>query len=182
LKDILEEKDESNTLGVVSFDTKSGRLEDHFLNLRVMIIDEQFYKGLRNKLYSSFQSGASVILYDMGLGYGELMGESMEKMKTSRLEVIKKFMDLGRTHGYGEFRTPFLKMVLSGIRGEPVVRLEDSFFSTSVGKTGKAECFLMAGIIAGAAQILLKKKMVCLEEKCLSKDDEYCEFKLKEPL
>ena len=166
-------------IGFVKSKTGQGRLEDQFLRLRVMVIDEEFYRGLRKKLYSSFQSGASVILYDMGLGYGELMGENMNKMGVSRLKVIKDFMELGKKHGYGVFNTPFLKMILTGLQGEPVVRLEDSFFATSIGHTGKAECYLMAGIIAGASQVLLDKKFVCVEEKCLCKGDGYCEFKLR---
>jgi predicted hydrocarbon binding protein len=144
----------------------------------VIVIDEEFYRGLRKKLYSSFQSGASVILYDMGLGYGELMGENMKRMGVSRIEVIKNFMELGKTHGYGVFNTPFLKMILTGLQGEPVVRLEDSFFATTVGYTGKTECYLMAGIVAGASQILLDKRFKCVEERCLCKGDPYCEFKL----
>jgi predicted hydrocarbon binding protein len=175
LGNLVEEK-----ISYVRKNAKSGRLEDPFLNLRVMIIDEEFYRGLRKKLYTSFQSGASVILYEMGLGYGELMGESMKKMRVSRLEVIKSFMELGKTHGYGVFNTPFLKMILTGLQGEPAVRLEDSFFATAVGKTGRAECYLMAGIVAGAAQVLLDKKFTCVEEKCLCKGDPFCEFKLRQ--
>ncbi len=96
-----------------------------------MIIDEEFYRGLRAKLYSSFKSGASVILYDMGLGYGELMGQNMKKMGVSKLEVINNFMELGKTHGYGVFNTPFLKMILTGLQGEPAVRLEDRLLCDS---------------------------------------------------
>jgi predicted hydrocarbon binding protein len=165
---------------VVIRNNRSGQLEDPFLKLRVIIIDEEFYRGIRDKLYSSFKSGAPAILYAMGLGYGELMGLKMEESKMSRIDVIKSFMDLGKNKGYGKFHTPFLKMILSGLRGEPMVRLEDSFFAASAGKTGKTECYLMAGIIAGASQILLQKKFSCVEEKCLSRGDEYCEFKLKE--
>jgi predicted hydrocarbon binding protein len=167
-------------ISFVRKNSRSGRIEDPFLNLRVIVIDEEFYRGLRKKLYSSFQSGASVILYDMGLGYGELMGESMKKMGVSRIEVIKNFMELGKTHGYGVFNTPFLKMILTGLQGEPVVRLEDSFFATTVGYTGKTECYLMAGIVAGAAGILLDKKFKCVEEKCLCRGDSFCEFKLRQ--
>jgi hypothetical protein len=55
-----------------------------------MIIDEEFYTGCGGKLYASFKSGASVILYEMGFGYGELMGENMKKIGVSKLEVIKQ--------------------------------------------------------------------------------------------
>ncbi len=158
----------------------SARLEDSFLNLRIIIIDEQFYKGLRDKLYAAFQTGASTILYNMGLGYGELIGTNMKNRKLSRFETIKKFMALGKDNGYGKFHTPLLKMILSGVRGEPIVRIEDCFFAGAVGTTGKVECYIMAGIIAGAAPSLMNKKYNCLEEKCICKGDPYCEFKLQE--
>lgn len=144
-----------------------------------MVIDAEFYKSLSDKMYDSFQSGASVILYEMGLGYGELMGRRMKEIGTSRLQIVKDLIELGKTHGYGEFSTPFLKMIISGIRGEPTVRLENSFFASAVGSTGKTECYLIAGIIAGANQILFNRKFTCAEEKCLSKGDPYCEFRLK---
>jgi predicted hydrocarbon binding protein len=180
---ILEKLIEEDTLGnPITFNKESGRLEDNFLNQRVIVLDEEFYRGIRNKLYSSFQSGASVILYDMGLGYGELMGKSIEKMGSYQLKIMNDFMSLGKRRGYGTFHTPLLKLILSGIQGEPVVRLRDSFFSTCVGDTGKTECYMMAGIIAGAAKVVLKKdNLVCIEEKCLSKGDSYCEFKITRP-
>lgn len=176
---MLLSQSNSDKSNMLRSDPDSGRLEDTFLNLRILVIDEQFYKGLRNKLYSKFQSGASVILYDMGLGYGEIMGRNMNEMKISKFELINKFMELGRTHGYGVFHTPLLKMILSGIQGEPSVRIENCFFATSVGNTGKSECYIMAGIIAGASQIILDKNFTCIEEKCLCKGDPYCEFKLR---
>ncbi len=178
--DHLVDKNSDNST-LIRHNPNSGRLEDQLLNIRVMIMDEDFYRGLRNKLYSSFQSGASVILYDMGIGYGEIIGHDIKKMGGSRLEIVNGFVERGKSHGYGIFKTPLLKMILSGLQGEPVVRLEDSFFATSAGDTGKSECYLVAGMIAGAAQVLLQKKFVCVEEKCLSKGDSFCEFKLRKP-
>ncbi len=145
-----------------------------------MVIDEGFYKGMRDKLYERFQSGASVILYEMGLGYGDIMGKDMVNMGVSKFETITKFMELGKKRGYGEFHIPLLRSFLSTLKGEPVVSFKNSFFATSVGRTGKAECYIMAGIIAGASRVLLNKEFVCVEEKCLCKGDSSCEFKLKE--
>lgn len=64
--------------------------DELFTNLRVMIIDEQFYKGLHDKLYERFQSGASVILYEMGVGYGELMGKSILSIGISKLGRLQE--------------------------------------------------------------------------------------------
>lgn len=153
--------------------------DELFTNLRVMIIDELFYKGLRNKLYERFQSGASVILYDMGIGYGELMGKSILLIGVSRLGVYKKFLDIGKKQGYGEFQVPLLKAIIAGMKGQAYITLKDSFFATAVGKTGQAECFIVAGMITGAARQIFKKDVECAEEMCLSKGDPYCRFFMK---
>jgi predicted hydrocarbon binding protein len=168
----------------VRLNPKTNQLErepdEVFSNLRVMIIDEQFYKGLRNKLYERFQSGASVILYDMGLGYGEIMGKGIAAIGISKIGTYKRFLDIGKKQGYGEFQVPLLKMILAGLKGEAYVNLKDSFFATSVGRTGQVECFLVAGMIAGAARFMLNKDVECIEVKCISKGDELCQFNLKE--
>ncbi len=179
-----EEKEGVNSEIGIRLDHETGRLErledELFSNLRVMVIDEQFYKGLRDKLYERFQSGASVILYDMGMGYGELMGKTIRSVGVSKLGSYKKFIELGKRQGYGQFDVPLLKMIISGIRGEPLVILKDSFFATSVGRTGQAECYIIAGMIAGAARLILGKNFGCREEMCISKGEIHCQFRLKE--
>ncbi len=168
----------------IRLDNTTGRLErledELFSNLRVMVIDEQFYKGLRDKLYERFQSGASVILYDMGIGYGELMGKTIQSVGVSKLGAYKRFMELGKKQGYGRFDVPLLKMIISGIRGEPIVILKDSFFATSAGRTGQVECYIVAGMIAGAARMILGKNFECREEMCISRGETRCQFRLKE--
>jgi predicted hydrocarbon binding protein len=154
--------------------------DELFSNLRVMIIDEQFYKGLRDKLYERFQSGASVILYDMGVGYGELMGKNILSIGISKMSVYIKFLQIGKRQGYGEFEVPLLKTIIAGLKGQAYVTLKDSFFATSVGKTGRTECFIVAGMIAGAGHQILKKEVECVEEKCLSNGDPHCQFILKQ--
>lgn len=145
-----------------------------------MAIDEDFYKGLRDRLFESFGSGAAVILYEMGLGYGRLMGKRVAQMGESKLRVYRKFMNRGKYQGAGQFDTPLLEMIISGLKGEPVVRLRDSFYATSAGRTGEAECYVMSGTIAGSSSIILNKEFDCKETMCISKGDPYCEFQLKE--
>jgi predicted hydrocarbon binding protein len=157
----------------------TGVIEDPLLRLRVLVIDTEFYKGIRTKLYSKFDTGASLILYEMGVGYGEIMAENIKEMGSGKLESYRKFMDLGRYHGYGEFMVPLLESIISSMRGEAKVYLKNSFFAYAVGNTGNTECWMVAGIIAGAAKIIFGKEMMCIEEKCASKGDPRCEFHLK---
>ncbi|MDV3244076.1 MAG: hypothetical protein LYZ66_02725 [Nitrososphaerales archaeon] len=165
---------------VVRYNPEKRRLEDPLTNLRVMAIDQDFYKGLRDRLFESFQSGATVILYEMGLGYGRLMGKRILQMGQSKLRIYRRFMNRGKYTGLGEFDTPLLKTIISGLKGEPVVRLKNSFYAASVGRTGQEECFIMAGTIAGSASVILSKELDCKETMCISRGDAYCEFQLKE--
>jgi predicted hydrocarbon binding protein len=157
----------------------TGLIEDPLLNLRVMVIDTEFYNGLRSKLYSKFDSGASLILYEMGVGYGEIMARNIKQMGANKLEIYSKFINKGKHQGYGEFNVPLLESLISGVRGEAKVYLKDSFFSCAAGRTGKTECWIVAGMIAGAAKVIFGKEMVCTEEKCASKFDLRCEFYLR---
>lgn len=160
----------------------SGLIEDPLLKLRVLVIDTDLYNGLRNKLYSRFDTGASLILYEMGVGYGEIMAANIKTMGVGRLETYQKFTNRGKHQGYGEFSVPLLESIISGLKSEAKVFLKDSFFASAAGFTGKAECWIVAGMIAGAARIIFGKEMDCVEEKCLSKGDMRCEFRLKPQL
>lgn len=144
-----------------------------------MVMDSDFYKGMRDELFRAFKSGAGVILYQMGVGYGQISGRKIAQ-SPSKVAASRKFLRQGEHQGYGQFEVPLMESILSGIRGEGVVRLKDSFYATSAGETGQAECFIVAGQIAGAAGMVLEKKFKCDEVKCLSKGDEFCEFRLKE--
>lgn len=165
---------------MLSYDDKAQELGDPFLNVRVMAIDSYFYKGLRDQLYKTFQSGAARMLYEMGLGYGVIMGRMSLDEGKGRLEFYKDLVERGKYHGWGHFQLPVLDAIFSGLKGEVLIRLKRSFIASSVGETGQVECYLFAGQIAGAARVIMKKEYNCIETKCISKKDEYCEFRLKE--
>ena len=167
--------DDSSTI----LNSKTGFLEDPLVGLRVLVIDTDFYKGLRDNLYARFQSGASLILYEMGVGYGGQMAKSIKDLGAGRIEVYNRFLERGKRQGYGEFKVPILQAIISGLKGEAKIILRHSFFATASGNTGKVECWLVAGMIAGAARRILGKEAVCVEELCMSKGDDHCEFRLK---
>ncbi|MDA4130313.1 MAG: hypothetical protein OK457_06045 [Thaumarchaeota archaeon] len=173
-----QSKDSGDFTPAAFLNPKTGLLEDSLLGLRVLMIDSEFYNGLRNNLYTKFQSGASLILYEMGVGYGDHMATTIKEMGAGTIEGYKKFMERGKRQGYGEFKVPIIQAILSGIKGEAKIYLKDSFFADSAGKTGKAECWIISGMIAGAARKILSKEVTCVEEKCKSKGDPQCEFKL----
>jgi predicted hydrocarbon binding protein len=166
---------------VISFDETKELLWDNVFNLRIMAIDTNFYKGLRDQLYKVFQTGASLILYEMGLGYGKLAADVIMRGKQSRIGMYRDFMSRGKFQGMGVFQVPFSSLLQFPLGGGITVKLKNSFFSQAVGKTGQLECFVFAGTIAGAATQLFGKKYSCNETKCASMSADYteCEFHLK---
>lgn len=106
------------------------------------------------------------------------MGKVIIDEGRSKLSTYRDFIEKGRYQGYGNFETPVIKMIVAGLKGEMVVKLERSFFAEAVGATGSTECYIVAGMISGAARLILGKDLACVEEKCESKGDDFCQFRL----
>ncbi|MEW6329112.1 MAG: 4-vinyl reductase, partial [Candidatus Micrarchaeota archaeon] len=45
-------------------------------------------------------------------------------------------------------------------------------------KTEWPVCYDLAGMFAGAAEVVFDKEMYCMETKCIAKGDEFCEFEV----
>lgn len=141
-------------------------------------MDPHFYKGLRKRLREVFPSGSDTILYEIGVGYGEQVGNVTVGEGRSKLSTYRDVVEKGRYQGWGKFETPVIKMIVAGIKGEMVVKLEHSFFADAGGVTGRTECLIVAGLISGAARAILKKDLKRVEEMRSSKGDECCQFRL----
>ena len=161
---------------VFAFDQANQILVNTSLGTRVMVLDAEFYQALTRNLTEVFKSGAQVFLYQAGLAYGELMGRRMTE--SGRLEsttpdvYFKRYSSLA----IGKFEFPplasFVAMAPTGV----TIGLRESFFARSLGKTGKAECHIVRGLLEGTAKYILKGDYACSEVKCLSKGDPRCEF------
>ena len=159
------------------YDPEKEILENTLLQTRVLVFDSDFIKALSDSLTKTFQTGAIVILYQMGLAYGELLGrrilETGGLLKQAEGVYRQRYASLAA----GKFRFPSLAALAAG--GPPPeikVSLEDSFFAKAVGKTGQAECHIVRGMLEGTAKVVFRKDYVCIEARCLSKGDKICEF------
>lgn len=167
---------EIDQIALTSFDAQV--LKDPLVDLQILTIDEGFYKSLRDNLLSRFGSEGPVVLYEMGLRYGDLIAKTIERMG-GKLEAYNKFIIRGRDLGYGTFKVPILKSIITGLKGEARIYLYSSFFASASGKTGQTECWLVCGMIAGAAKRILGRDSTVEEVKCVSKGDPHCEFRLR---
>jgi predicted hydrocarbon binding protein len=159
------------------YDPDKEILENTVLKIRVIVFDADFIKGLTDSLTSSFQSGAIVILYQMGLAYGELLAKRILSTgglaKRTESEYRQRYASLA----IGKFRFPPLgALVAGGPPQEMKVTLEDSFFAEAIGQTGRSECHIVRGLLEGTAKVMFRKDYECKEPKCLSKGDSVCEF------
>jgi predicted hydrocarbon binding protein len=159
------------------YDPDKETLENTLLKVRVIVFDADFMKALTDSLTKTFQTGAVVILYQMGLAYGELLGRRI--LESGGLADQAEGVYRRRYAGLaaGKFRFPPLAALAAGGAAAPMkVTLEDSFFAKAAGVTGQPECHMARGLLEGTANVVFRKDYQCQEVKCLSKGDALCEF------
>ena len=77
-------------------------LRDSITNARVILMSCSAYRSMCDTLFDQFQSGASVILYQMGQGYAKKLIAASSKMGLSREEIISGFERLAFLSGWGK--------------------------------------------------------------------------------
>ncbi len=159
------------------YDPDKEILENTLLNTRVIVFDADFVKALSESLTKTFQSGAVVILYQMGLAYGQLLGQRILASGDLATRAEGAYKQRYASLAIGKFHFPPLAtLVVGGPPAQVAVSLEDSFFAEAIGRTGKAECHIVRGLLEGTASVVFRKDYECQETKCLSKGDSRCEF------
>ena len=152
-------------------------LENTLLNTRVIVFDADFIKALTDSLTKAFHTGAVVILYQMGLAYGELLGRRILESGGLGKQTEGVYRQRYASLAVGKFKFPSLvALMMSGPPTEIKVSLEDSFFAKAIGRTGKPECHIVRGLLEGTANVVFRNDYVCQEMKCASKGDQTCEF------
>ena len=56
-----------------------GTLTDNITHAHVFIMSRSGFRSMQNTLYEKFSTGSSVILYDMGEGYGRKLASAFMK-------------------------------------------------------------------------------------------------------
>lgn len=96
--------------------------------------------------------------------------------KLVRKGLIEEAMKLGNDRGFGIFKPgPFLNYDI----GDGQIMVENSVIARTYGKSNSPTCFIIAGILAGAAQALYGNNFICKEKECMSTGKKYCLFELK---
>jgi len=127
------------------------------------------WESLRNSLTNIFGSGSAMILQCIGYGIGKDLGE---KIKSSGLEKGGQCLTFSQTlreKGWG--RADFESIDFQEEKGK--LFLFDSPFKEA-GK--ELSCYELKGMIAGFLETVFNKKLRVVEEKCVRKGDDHCEF------
>ena len=126
---------------------------------------------------------ASLIMYKSGSKYAQNVESNIKRgiiklwAKLSMESVAKRMLKQFSGWGYGHAEILELNKATLYTR----LRVTNSANALGYEKSKKPVCHFVRGIFAGAATILMDRKMGCLETKCVAKGDPYCEFEVITP-
>jgi len=144
-----------------------------FLGQEVVIIDLRMVGHMFSRLDEVFDTGASVILYEMGMRAGKVIVEEIAECGIPEEDVLKVLTALGVARGWGI--TEILSWDLKAAR--LALRVWENFECKPLaGKKRKPHSHFMRGLIAGVVSKLTGQPVKVREVKCLAKGDPYCEF------
>ncbi len=151
-----------------------GTLKDAATRAHVFILSRSAFRSLQNTLYDKFTDAASLILYDMGEGYGGKLASGLLKRGLSLEETIKEVERLGYLAGWGRehFR------ILENAHAECVVK--NSMFSLE--RKGLANsCFFLAGVFGGIWSAMHNNQQFFAKElECTVSGYDHCRFAIEE--
>ncbi len=144
-------------------------LGERSLTFRIESIGRMF-----KRLYEIFGSGASFIIYQMGLALG---GEKVERLRSkynmSDEEILSIILNERIAKGWG---IPEL-IDFSKIESRAIIRVYELFECLPFkGKEKEAKSYFFKGYLEGVLAKIFGKEVKISEEKCIAKGDDYCEF------
>ncbi len=123
----------------------------------------------------------SSIMYKSGWIYAQNVESNIKRSvvkllaKISRRTIAEKMLHVFSSWGYGH--AEFLELTTDP---EPYAKLKVTNSANAMGyKNSKTPvCHFIRGVLAGAGSLIMDMEMYCLENKCVAKDDDYCEFEV----
>jgi predicted hydrocarbon binding protein len=127
-------------------------------------------------MVSLFGSGGEAILFRAGYSIGRQGTEDLARLfgEEHMLEAANVYDKLFDALGWGKMEVVEASQDMS----EYTLRVHESF-ECSGRKTTKPTGHFVRGLISGSADILLKKSVTCIEDKCVAKGDPFCQFRFK---
>ena len=129
------------------------------------------------RLRKLFGSGANVIIYEMGLAAGESDAKALAE-SISMEKVVARLLDLVYLYSAQGWGWPeVVDLAVEPFRA--TVRFTDCFECVHI-KSAAPNSHYLRGHLVGLTFSIFRKKIKCVETRCASAGDSYCEFVLEE--
>jgi predicted hydrocarbon binding protein len=161
------------------FSQKTKILEDSAFNCRAILVNERFWNKIRSSILDLLKDAGPLVMYELGLEYGFDMGYQGKSRARPKGNVLDLFTYYVMVSGWGRFEVSELKLKDGAPARKATVRVYNSFFANAAkSETGNPSCFFLSGLLAGLAEGAFSTGYNCLETKCVTAGDDYCEFVL----
>ncbi|WXG47518.1 MAG: V4R domain-containing protein [Candidatus Atabeyarchaeum deiterrae] len=161
----------------VSYDNDRGIMKAE--DSRFLVFSSDSYVSVQKRIESLVGfDAAGMLLYEANREAGRSSGEIIRKsikIEKKGSKVVLAGLDFMRVTGWGrwelgnfdELRAVFI------VRHSPIAQ--------SYGKTYRAVCHQIRGLIAGFAEFFTGQRRECVEVLCEAKGDDHCEFVVGSP-
>ncbi|WXG44882.1 MAG: 4-vinyl reductase [Promethearchaeati archaeon SRVP18_Atabeyarchaeia-1] len=162
----------------VSYDYGKGILKA--VNMRFLIFSSDSYVSVQKRIESLVGfDAAGVLLYEAnreaGRSSGQIVRKSVEVGGKRSRKIVEAGLEFMRTTAWGRWEL----VGFDNLQAVFVVR--DSPIAESYGRSDRAVCHQIRGLIAGFAEFFSGERRECVEVLCRSKGDDHCEFIVAAP-
>jgi predicted hydrocarbon binding protein len=161
-------------MATFEFDEKRGIIKDNIIGERCIITCAVRMQDMFSRLWDVFDSGAAVIIFEMGKAAGKrIMSETTNGLKSDPQLLIKTYVRRFMDAGFGKIEVVDFNPESSSA----TIRVWDNFFA-EIGHGKRTFCDYVSGLISGMYEQITRKTPNIRETKCFSKGDPYCEWQL----
>jgi predicted hydrocarbon binding protein len=141
---------------------------------RVVVFNQPTMARVFESLWSTYESGAHVILYKQGTEYGVDLARFLTKTLGENY-VLRNYDYLLNLLYSGGWGIPEL-MGSSRDLNNLTIRISSCFECSGRRKHDRAVCSFTAGFLAGALETIAGHRMICEESRCAAVGGLFCEF------
>ncbi len=152
-----------------------------YYGARLVLPQEGFYSHFQKSLEQVDPKLAHRLMYENGeestkeaVSAAERTFIAASRIALDKRKLIEKLLLLSLERGFGLMRIGSFDYS----RGKGTVLMENSVIARTYGKSKKPVCFLLAGVISGASQIVYGTSFSCVESECQAAGARQCEFEL----
>jgi predicted hydrocarbon binding protein len=140
---------------------------------KAMILRRRDLVDMFSRIKKLFGTGASVIIYEMGLAAGESDARQLKSV-LGEDRLIRNILDMVFLYSAQGWGVPeVVDLTLDPLQA--TIRIHDNFECLH-GRSSTPTSHYLRGHIVGLGAGIFGKEVTCEEQKCAAKGDPYCEF------